>query len=91
MKEKELEKAAEKYAYENFECEDYHDGDYFDPIGFAEKSFIAGAEWQKQQITKNAFNAELAKPKKEGEVHLCGTFACGNSGEKVKVVIFKEG
>ncbi len=48
------------------------------------------AQWQKEQILKRAFTAELARPKKKGQVHLCGNFACGNSGEKVKIVIIKE-
>ena len=47
-----LEKAAEKFAMENFECDVYHNGDYFDPIGFAEEAFIAGARWALKKVKK---------------------------------------
>ena len=48
-----LEEAAEKYAYENWQSDDYHDGAAdgmpFDAIGHTEKCFKAGAQWQKSQ------------------------------------------
>ena len=50
----ELNKAAEEYAYTNWESDDYHEGASegmpFDPIGHTEKCFIAGAEWQRARM-----------------------------------------
>lgn len=49
-----LEEAAEKYAYINWQDNDYHDGANkglpFDAIGHTEKAFIAGAKWQEEQL-----------------------------------------
>ncbi len=51
-----LKKASEDYAYTNWESDDYHEGASeglpFDPIGHTEKTFIAGAKWEKEQIKK---------------------------------------
>ena len=48
-----LEKAAEEYAYTNWESKDYHEGASeglpFDPIGHTAKCFKAGAERQREQ------------------------------------------
>ena len=61
-----LEKAAEEYAYTNWRSEDYHEGASegipFDPIGYTEKIFKAGANWQKNseaRTFKAAMEAEL--------------------------------
>lgn len=44
-----LDEAAEEYAFTNWEDNDYHkgasEGVPFDPIGYTEKVFKAGAEW----------------------------------------------
>lgn len=52
----EVEEAAEKYAYNSWEDNDYHTGASeglpFDAIGHTEKCFIAGAKWQKEQMMK---------------------------------------
>lgn len=49
----ELEEAAEEYAYNNWQSDDYHigasEGLPFDAIGHTETCFKAGAEWQKKQ------------------------------------------
>ena len=59
-----LEEASEEYAFTNWESDDYHEGAEedipFDPIGHTKKCFIAGAEWQKQQI-KEALQTEYEK------------------------------
>lgn len=51
-----LDKAAEEYAYNNWEDNDYHTGASeglpFDAIGHAEKCFRAGAEWMAGQFQK---------------------------------------
>ena len=48
-----LDKAAEKYAFINWEDNDYHEGASegvpFDPIGYTEKVFKAGAKWMSNQ------------------------------------------
>ena len=48
-----LDEAAEEYAYNNWEDNDYHTGASeglpFDAIGHTEKCFKAGAEWQREQ------------------------------------------
>lgn len=54
-----LDEAAEEYAYNNWEDNDYHTGASeglpFDAIGHTEKCFKAGAEWMAGQgITKEA-------------------------------------
>ena len=88
-----LEMASEKYAYENFECEDYHDGEYFDPIGFAQQSFIAGADWQKEQMMKDAVDAKclLLPPPDLFKVLLCPQITKKLAkGDKVKLIIVKD-
>ena len=49
-----LDEAAEKYAYTNWEDNDYHEGASeglsFDAIGHTEKCFKAGAEWMAGQF-----------------------------------------
>lgn len=56
-----LEEAAEKYAYENWQSDDYHDGAAeglpFDAIGHTKKCFKAGAQWQFSQLEKNRLAA----------------------------------
>ncbi len=53
-----LKKASEDYAYTNWESDDYHEGASeglpFDPIGHTEKTFIAGAKWQRNSIWHDA-------------------------------------
>lgn len=54
-----LDEAAEEYAYNNWEDNDYHTGASeglpFDAIGHTEKCFKAGAEWMAGQgVTKEA-------------------------------------
>lgn len=94
---KSLEHAAEKYAAENFECADYHSGDFFDPLGFAEKSFIAGANWQKALMIKDAFDgivdSRLASEDDDVlyyAVHYPINKQPFKCGDKVKMIIFKE-
>lgn len=51
-----LDEAAEEYAYTNWEDNDYYEGASegapFDPIGYTEKVFKAGAEWMSNQLKK---------------------------------------
>ena len=53
-----LEQASEEYAYTNWESDDYHEGASegkpFDAIGYTQKCFIDGAQWQKEQMMKKA-------------------------------------
>lgn len=66
-----LEKAAEKYAYTNWEDEDYHEGAAeglpFDAIGHTEKAFKAGAQWKEQQFEKNRIAACDRQTKEEAD------------------------
>lgn len=68
MKGYELNKAAEEYAYTNWESEDYHEGASegmpFDPIGHTEKCFKAGAEWMAGQGVE-AYCVESSNPVSE--------------------------
>lgn len=54
----ELEKAAEEYAYINWESDDYHKGAAeglpFDAIGHTEKCFKAGAQWDRERAGNKA-------------------------------------
>ena len=54
MKEEEKLKAAEEYAFMNWESEDYHKGAServsFDPIEHTKNTFIAGVEWAEKTI-----------------------------------------
>jgi hypothetical protein len=58
-----LEKASEEYAYINWQSDEYHDGASaglpFDAIGHTQKCFKDGANWQKQQIMKEAVEAHI--------------------------------
>jgi hypothetical protein len=81
-----LEEAAENF-YKDIECYPSTLQQYNKHI---ENAFKAGASWQKEQILKKSFEVELASPQKEAMVHLCGCFACGNSGDKAKIVIIKD-
>lgn len=49
-----LDEAAEEYAFTNWEDNDYHEGASegvpFDPIGYTEKIFKAGAKWMSNQL-----------------------------------------
>jgi len=58
MKEKDKQKAAEKYAFMNWESEDYHKGASeevpFDPIEHTKNNFIAGVEWAEKRFILKA-------------------------------------
>jgi len=51
-----LKEASEKYAYTNWQSDDYHDGAAeglpFDAIGHTQKTFKAGAKWKEEQFEK---------------------------------------
>lgn len=91
-----LEEAAEEYAYTNWEDNDYHEGASeglpFDAIGHTEKCFKAGAEWQKEQMMKDAAEGEVVKDISNKlavtakNVNLDGF----KFGDKVQVIIVKE-
>ena len=67
-----LEQASEEYAYKNWQSDDYHEGASegfeFDPIGHTQKTFKAGAEWQKEQFEKNRLFACDKQTEKEAEI-----------------------
>lgn len=56
-----------------------------------ERAFIAGAQWQKKIIMKSAFPCEIRKAIKVGTTMLCGNFAHADAGDKVKIIMIKEG
>ena len=86
-----LEDAAIKYADENTEDPtemNEYDSEYFDWHDYCERVYKAGAQWQKEQMMKDAVDATLAKT--EGMIWIDNTKAY-NKGDKVKVIIIKEG
>ena len=58
-----LEQASKDYAYTYWEDDKYHEGASegkpFDPIGYTQKVFKAGANWQKEQMMKDAVEVEV--------------------------------
>lgn len=89
-----LKSAAEEYAYTNWEDEDYHEGASkglpFDPIGHTEKTFQAGANWQKEQMMAKAVDGEVGYWNIRGlsvNMELPRKF---EEGDKVKLIIIKE-
>lgn len=60
-----LEKTSEEYAYTNWESDDYHEGASegkpFDAIGHTQKCFIDGAQWQREQMMKDAIEGYVAR------------------------------
>ena len=49
---KSIKEKAEEYAYTNWESDEYHDGDVFDPIGHTQKTFEEGANYVLEEIGK---------------------------------------
>ena len=49
---KTIKEKAEEYAYTNWESDEYHDGDEFDPIGHTQKTFEEGANYVLEEIGK---------------------------------------
>lgn len=49
---KSIKEKAEEYAYTNWESDEYHDGDEFDPIGHTQKTFTEGAYYVLEEIGK---------------------------------------
>lgn len=54
------------------------------------RGFKAGANWQKQQMMKNACPAEIAKGRPDGKCIVHGNFYRFDTGDKVKLIIIKE-
>ena len=58
MKGKTIRRAAVKYAFMNWESEDYHkaasEGVPFDPIEYTKNNFIAGVEWAEKRFILKA-------------------------------------
>lgn len=81
-----LEGAAKKYADE----EEYGDDVYYS----IKATFKEGANWQKEQMMKDAINAEVAVPVYEGKdlklTQLVTTDVKLNVGDKVKLIIIKD-
>lgn len=88
-----LEEAAIKYADENTEDPtemDEYDSEYFDWHDYCERVYKAGAQWQREQMIKNAIDTEVTD-------NICG-FPCirvdiphdFRRRDKVKVIIVKE-
>ena len=84
-KERELYNAANAYAF------DLDEGD----LNTNRDTFIAGAEWQKEQMSKCFFESKVAlwdgmkviEPDLDGITQALSSF---NDGDKVKVLIIKE-
>lgn len=93
-----LEKASEEYAYTNWESDDYHEGASegkpFDAIGHTQKCFIDGAQWQREQMMKDAKDATIRMGRAanfiEHSWELGDYLQTFHSGQKVKVIIIKE-
>lgn len=61
---KSIKEKAEEYAYTNWESDEYHDGDEFDPIGHTQKVFEDGANYvleQIEEVTNICFDEELKR------------------------------
>lgn len=61
---KSIKEKAEEYAYTNWESDEYHDGDEFDPIGHTQKTFEEGANYvleQIEEVTNICFDEELKR------------------------------
>ena len=81
----ELKEAAKKHSCYNEDCE----GAFYEPI--VRNAFIAGANWQKEQMMKDAIEARVIS--NEGiscpilnEIHRLGL----EEGDKVKLIIVKD-
>lgn len=102
----ELEEAANKYGKEETILpEGYNDGDIPDYEKWTADAFKAGAQWDREQMMKNAIEGEVTGigPLTNGQVfdtqkqmrRLSSTYSFGNSpyceiGDKVKVIIIKD-
>lgn len=88
--EEEISKTAEELFDEFFP----EDGDLITPSDFRngiKKVAKHFANWQKQQIMKEAFAVKVMPPLQyPGQTHLCGSFAHYRAGDKVKLIIVKE-
>lgn len=49
---KSIKEKSEEYSYTNWESDEYHDGDEFDPIGHTQKAFEEGANYVLEEIGK---------------------------------------
>ena len=49
---KTIKEMSEEYAYTNWESDEYHNGDEFDPIGHTQKAFEEGANYVLEEIGK---------------------------------------
>ena len=92
-----LEEASEEYAYTNWESDDYHEGASegkpFDAIGHTQKCFIDGAQWQKEQMMKDAIEGRLSSTvtgSKQCVSAYVGYGEYGKYGDRLKVIIIKE-
>lgn len=54
------------------------------------EAFKAGANWQKEQMMKKAFSAEIGKQRPDYKCVLNGNFFKYDTGDKVKLIIIKE-
>lgn len=73
-----LEKEAIKYAQ-----------DKYMPVQTSQ-AFKAGAQWQKQQMMKEAVDVGIDSSRSDGKTVLSGNFFRYNTGDKVKIIIVKE-
>lgn len=55
-----------------------------------QSAFIAGGQWQKQQMMKNAVDVGIDSSRSDGKTILSGNFFRYNTGDKVKIIIVKE-
>ena len=89
-----LEEAAKKYVASIIYEHGLYDGDFLMPV--CEDIFIAGAEWQKQQMIEEAIEGEVYKydkfsyVKEKKSKSLTELLAKFNDGDKVRIIIVKE-
>ena len=88
----ELEDAADAYADANPGIYRENDGGLFDDYDKPKNDFIAGANWQKQQLLKSAINGIMDCDDSNEWVEITDRFIVtpARAGEKVKILIIKE-
>lgn len=84
-----LEEAAEKYAGVNYDCETETDAFYHH---IETESFKAGAEWQKEQLMKDAVEGYVNYYEDSGGILMAeAQVGCPyHIGDKVRIIIVKE-
>lgn len=63
---KSIKEKAEEYAYTNWESDEYHDGDEFDPIGHTQKAFEEGVNYVLSVLFDASYKEDWISNPKEG-------------------------